>query len=92
MLRSVHCKKGVAVFPSPAGMSLTELSLAGNNLPNLVPGRFGQNKSRNLVNFVYSVVRLLSLPSGELVLLYDGEAEGVELLEGEVQLVQLRTH
>ncbi len=29
---AVHCKKRLAVFPSPAGMSLTILSLAGNNL------------------------------------------------------------
>ncbi len=28
---SVHCKKKFAVFPSSAGMSLTELSLDGNN-------------------------------------------------------------
>jgi hypothetical protein len=27
----LHCKKSVAIFPSPAGMSLTKLSLAGNN-------------------------------------------------------------
>ncbi len=27
-----HSKKSFAVFPSPAGMSLTNLSLAGNNL------------------------------------------------------------
>jgi hypothetical protein len=27
----VHCEKGLAVFPSPAGMSLTKLSLGGNN-------------------------------------------------------------
>jgi hypothetical protein len=27
----LHCKKRVAIFPSPAGMSLTKLSLAGNN-------------------------------------------------------------
>jgi hypothetical protein len=40
---------------------------------------------RSLVLFVYS-------PFAELVLLYDGEAEGVELLEGEIQLVQLRSH
>ncbi len=26
-----HCKKGLAVFPSPAGMSLTKLFLGGNN-------------------------------------------------------------
>ncbi len=33
----VHCKKRLAVFPSPAGMSLTKLSLAGNNL--IIPGQ-----------------------------------------------------
>ena len=32
----VHCKKRLAVFLSPAGMSLTKLSLAGNNLTGLV--------------------------------------------------------
>jgi hypothetical protein len=30
----VHCKKSLAAFPSPAGMSLTKLSLAGN-----IPGQ-----------------------------------------------------
>jgi len=34
---NVHCKKGLAVFPSPAGMLLTKLSLAGNNLPSPSP-------------------------------------------------------
>ncbi len=29
---SPHCKKGLAVFPSPAGMSLIKLFLGGNNL------------------------------------------------------------
>ncbi len=29
-----HCQKRLAIFPSPAGMSLTTLSLAGNDLPN----------------------------------------------------------
>jgi hypothetical protein len=35
-------KKRLTVFPSPAGMSLTKLSLAGNNL--IIPGQaeFGQ--------------------------------------------------
>jgi hypothetical protein len=27
---TVHCKKRFAIFPSPAGMSLTKLSLVGN--------------------------------------------------------------
>jgi hypothetical protein len=30
--QSVHCKKRLAVFPSPDRMSLTKLPLAGNNL------------------------------------------------------------
>jgi hypothetical protein len=29
--RVIHCKKRLAIFPSPAGMSITKLSLAGNN-------------------------------------------------------------
>jgi hypothetical protein len=29
---SLHCKKELAVFPSPAGMSLIKLFLGGNNL------------------------------------------------------------
>jgi len=33
----VHCKKRLAVFPSPGGMSQTKLSLAGNNL--IIPGQ-----------------------------------------------------
>ncbi len=27
----LHCKKRLAIFPSPAGMSLTKLSLGGKN-------------------------------------------------------------
>ncbi len=33
----IHCKKRLLYFPSPAGMSLTKLSLAGNNL--ITPGQ-----------------------------------------------------
>ncbi len=32
----LHCQKRLSIFPSPAGMSLTKLSLAGKNL--IVPG------------------------------------------------------
>jgi hypothetical protein len=32
-----HCKKRLATFPSPAGMSLNQLSLAGNN--SIIPGQ-----------------------------------------------------
>ncbi len=28
----IHCKKRLSIFPSPAWMSLTKLSLAGNNI------------------------------------------------------------
>jgi hypothetical protein len=41
-LRSVHCKKRFAVFPSPAGMSLTKPSLAENNLIIAAQGEFGK--------------------------------------------------
>jgi hypothetical protein len=30
--RVLHCKKKLSVFPSPAGMSLTKLTVAGINL------------------------------------------------------------
>jgi hypothetical protein len=36
-LYEVHCKKGYPFFPSPAGMSLTKLSLDKNNL--IIPGQ-----------------------------------------------------
>ena len=32
LLMILHCNKRIAVFPSPSGMSLTNLCLAGNNL------------------------------------------------------------
>ncbi len=35
--RGIHCITGLAVYPSPAGMSLTKFSLIGNNL--LLPAR-----------------------------------------------------
>jgi len=35
----VHCKKELAIFPSPAGMSLTKLSLGGKKLNYSRPGR-----------------------------------------------------
>ncbi len=37
ILKGLHCKKRLATFPIPAGMSLTKLSLAGNNL--IIPGQ-----------------------------------------------------
>jgi hypothetical protein len=39
---SILCKKSLSVFHSPAGMSLTKLSLAGKNLIIPSQGKFGQ--------------------------------------------------
>ncbi len=33
----IHCKKRLVILPSPAGMSLTKLSMSGNNL--IIPGQ-----------------------------------------------------
>ncbi len=38
----LHCKKRFVIFPSPAGMSFTKLSLDGNNLIIPVQGEFGK--------------------------------------------------
>jgi hypothetical protein len=40
LINLLHCKKRFAVFPSPAGMPLTRLSLAGNNLILPAQGEF----------------------------------------------------
>jgi hypothetical protein len=37
---TIHCTKSLSVLPSPAGMSLTKLSLDGNNLIITVQGEF----------------------------------------------------
>jgi hypothetical protein len=36
----IHCKKGLSIFLSPAGVSLTKLSMAGNNYSG--QGEFGK--------------------------------------------------
>jgi hypothetical protein len=41
-----HCKKEMAVFPSPAGMSLIKLFLGGNNLFFARPERVWSVTSR----------------------------------------------
>ncbi len=43
---AVHCKKELAIFPSPAGMSPTKLSLAGKKLNYSRPGRVWSVTSR----------------------------------------------
>jgi hypothetical protein len=50
----LHCKKRLSFFPSPAGMSLATLFLAGNNL--LVTSRLGTGKT---MTFFHSVLREL---------------------------------
>ncbi len=45
-------KKGLTIFPSPAGMSLTELSLGGNNLNIPAQPKKNQRKKRRLRAFV----------------------------------------
>jgi hypothetical protein len=40
---SIHCKKRFAIFPSPAGMSLTTLYLDGNNEIIPVQREFGMS-------------------------------------------------
>jgi hypothetical protein len=41
-VRITHCKKRLSIFPSPGEMSLTKLSLAGNNKNFPGQGEFGQ--------------------------------------------------
>ncbi len=40
--KKVHCKKKLSIFPSPGGVSLTKLLLAGNNQIFPGQGEFGQ--------------------------------------------------
>ncbi len=56
-----HCKKRLAIFPSPAGMSLTKLSPAGNNL--IIPGRgeFGLGTGKSLTFFTVRIFRVIWL-------------------------------
>jgi hypothetical protein len=42
ILKQLHCKKRLAVFPTPAGISLTKLSLDGTNLIIPDQGEFGK--------------------------------------------------
>ena len=54
----LHCKKILAIFASPAGMSLTKLSLAGNNLIISGQEEFGyiQAGDGKIANLFYSVL------------------------------------
>jgi hypothetical protein len=61
----LHCKKELAVFPSPAGMSLIKLFLGGNNLVFSRPERVWSVTSRlgtgKWLTLFYSVLSLLLL-------------------------------
>jgi hypothetical protein len=46
MMVCIHCKKELAVFPPPAGMSLIKLFLGGNNLVFSRPERVWSVTSR----------------------------------------------
>jgi hypothetical protein len=62
-IKCIHCKKKLSFFPSPAGMSLTKLSLAGNNLINksrpgrvwLVTSRLRTGKSTTFLHCILKV-------------------------------------
>jgi hypothetical protein len=65
---NLHCKKELAVFPSPAGMSLIKLFLGGNNLVFSRPERVWSVTSRlgtgKCLTLFYSVTSYFSLISG----------------------------
>jgi hypothetical protein len=58
----IHCKNRLAVFPPPAGMSLTKLSLAGKYFNYSRPGRVWSVTSRlgtgNLLTFFIVYISL----------------------------------
>jgi hypothetical protein len=58
-LHTIHGKKRLVVFPSPAVMSLTKLSLAGNY--QIIPGQgeFGDIRlgTKKTANIFYSVCK-----------------------------------
>ncbi len=61
--RHIHCKKRLAIFPSPAGMSLTKLSLAGNNLIIPAQGGFGKWNHGKIDNlFLQCIMGIAALP------------------------------
>jgi len=68
-LQLVHCKKELAVFPSPAGMSLIKLFLGGNNLVFPRPERVWSVTSRlgtgKWLTLFYSVLLIPSTPYSE---------------------------
>ena len=55
MIKSVQrdctVNKGLAIFLSPSGMSITKLSLAGNNLPNPSPWKVWSKQIQESRNF-----------------------------------------
>jgi hypothetical protein len=79
MSEYAHFEKRLTIFPSPDGMSLTELSMAGNNLIIYQPCRESlvsavQSGDMKIVNLFYGVLtqefKRLILPKGEVVYSY----------------------
>jgi hypothetical protein len=56
----VHCEKRFVVFPSPAGMSLTKLSLAGNNRFVVFPSPAGMSLTK-----LSLAGKILIIPGGQ---------------------------
>ncbi len=71
----LHCKKGLATFLSPAGMSLTKLSLCGNNLITVYPTRESLVSDipagdRNVANFFWRCTCKLSPLTSIFILIF----------------------
>jgi hypothetical protein len=59
-LSALHCKKRLSIFPSPAGMSLTKLSLTAKLFPATVSSVSGiPAGDGKMGNLFYSVASLL---------------------------------
>jgi hypothetical protein len=57
LLMALHCKKRLAIFPSPAGMSLTQLSKARNVFfRSWSVGLVTSRQGRKIANLFYSVI------------------------------------
>ena len=73
----LHYKQRFSDFPSPAGMSLTKLSLAGNNLPGLSPRKVWSKKIQESRNFCLQCIGCKLLPVVGLLLAALGLAGAV---------------
>jgi len=63
LLKYIYCKKRFSGFPSPAGMSLTKLSLAGNNLRSPSPRRVWSEQIQECCTFFLQCIVQVDIPS-----------------------------